>query len=295
MGQHHAWLYLAGGVGRVKEDESDRFTLAMLGMLEVSRKVPVYGHRETTPRETSTRETSTSNEITIRTAEERYLIGYNTETSWELTGYVNPYDASVSDGSGYANCYTYYQMIYENTDVQKYINDIWEATVVSTKRVYEASGTKSTAGAPEFAGIVTINVNDYTHSYWDLGSAKPNKDGLFDFSGQIKGVLERDRANGGQGRILLEIHTHVPQPIVTEAVGPYVNEKDRPWNTSWDPNFVTSHSKNASWDDNFHGADASWVGIAVWGKGKFALYGKETDKEKLKTMCVPGQRGFGGW
>ena len=188
-----------------------------------------------------------------------------------------------------SSCYTYYQMIYENPHVQKYINDIWEATVASTRQVYEANRTNTSAGAPEFGGIVTINAKDYTHTFWGAAGIKPDKNGLFDFSGQIKSALERDRASGGDGSILLEIHSHVPDPIITSAIGPYANEKDRPWFTSWDPNLVTSHSKNASPTDNFRGAGISWVGLAVYGKGKFALYGKETDKEKLKTMCVPGQ------
>lgn len=133
-------------------------------------------------------------------------------------------------------------------------------------------------------------MKNYKHSFYNLGSAKPEKDGLFDFSGQIKSALEQDKAAGRNGQLLLEIHTHVPLPIIASAIGPYANEKDRPWFTSWDPNRVTSHSKRASFDDNWRAAGtAGWVGIAIWGKGKFSLYGKETDIEKLKKMCVPGQ------
>jgi hypothetical protein len=198
---------------------------------------------------------------------------------------------SVSGGGGNnTNCYTYYQMIYENPFVQKYINDVWEATVASTKQVYEASGTNSSAGAPEFAGIVTINAKKYTHAFWGVAAVKREKDG-FDISPQIENAQQQAKAAGGDGSILLEIHSHIPEPIITSAIGPYVDEKDRPWFTSWDPNLVTAHpgARYASGIDHFRGASMSWVGLAVYGKGKFGLYGKETDKEKLKTMCVPGQ------
>jgi hypothetical protein len=192
-------------------------------------------------------------------------------------------------GGTAANCYTYYQMIYENPFVQKYINDIWEETVASTKQVYEASKINSTGGAPEFAGIVTINAKNYTHAFWGATGIKPNKEGLFDISPVIENAQQRAIAAGGDGRILLEIHSHVPQPIIEQVYGPHADQNNIPWFTSWDPNRVTSHSKGASQVDYFRGAFIPWVGLAVYGKGQFGLYGEQTDKEKLKQMCVPGQ------
>jgi hypothetical protein len=106
----------------------------------------------------------------------------------------------------------------------------------------------------------------------------------------IENAQQQVKAAGGDGSILLEIHSHIPEPIITSDIGPYADEKDRPWFTSWDSNLVTAHTgaQRASQIDHLRGIP--WVGIAVYGKGKFDLYGRETDKEKLKTMCVPGQK-----
>jgi len=194
------------------------------------------------------------------------------------------------------DCYNFYQLIYENPDVRKFMNDAWGKSAKSAEQVDKDRRTNSGqwkdrwAGA-ENGGIVTSNPDNIT--FWEYTGTEPPKIGStpeIDVSDQIKNFVARDRKAGGTGIIALAIHTHSPdQPF--QKPGPYSTAAELAALQTWDASVVTGNGNPSTLDYLNLGSDAfgthPFFGIIVYGKDKFTVYGNgKTDIDTLKRTCV---------
>jgi hypothetical protein len=161
----------------------------------------------------------------------------------------------------YPNCYTFYQLIYENPDVQKFFKEIW------------ADMRKSNA---EEGGWLFFDEASYQIAFSRFTGAKPPQPGIAaegpeDLIEQFDAAKGAIKKSGWSGRMALVIHTHPPGSGAERVSG-----------GDW---LNISHSAYLSFDGN---RSLPFVGVIVYGDGKLTTYdrGGWADKEKLKRTCL---------
>ncbi len=182
----------------------------------------------------------------------------------------------------YPNCFTFYDLIYKNEVVKKFMADLWSQTYRAAAELYydqNIARTDNSSDRPgEFGAVAFFDQSDNEVVIQPYGGYKRTKSGDIaqlpdDYLQQLEKYKQDRKAAGNSERILLIFHTHPPDMGSSGPTG-------------------EARSKNVSTDDSLNINLRAYgvgplFGILITGNGKFQVYGPgKSDDETLKRTCI---------